>query len=95
MSNRHARGAIPFWLAPPLMPPLFGGAMGCMDFICAGGDLRPIMFTNLSHPSSLLVVNLLIVAAEIGGAVLVAAVVFAIRSWSSRPVAVRIAGRHA
>jgi hypothetical protein len=29
-----------------------------MDFICAGADLRFSMFTNVAHPSHLLIVNL-------------------------------------
>lgn len=50
-----------------------------MEFICAGADPQRTMLTDLIHPSHLVLVNLLIVLAELGGAMIVAAVVLAFR----------------
>jgi hypothetical protein len=60
-----------------------------MDFICADVDLQRAMLTDLAHPSHLLAVNLLIVAAELAGAALVAAIMLAVRRVSPLAAALR------
>jgi hypothetical protein len=50
-----------------------------MEFLCAGADLGRAMFTNIMHPTNLVLVGLIIVLAQLGGLVLITGVIFAAR----------------